>query len=176
MTRSRRWWATPFSLSIVAIAMVAGCSQASKSHGQPGLDGGADASACGDDCEADAGADAGLVDTGWVCPIVPGTSAGASCDACIQSSCDAVWCTCAEDKFGNEAGVPGCFGYLTCLQSCAADGGVPTDGGDGGPTGPCSECAPGTYSTAEQQEAQAVLACIAQSCATQCPATTTFSL
>jgi hypothetical protein len=176
MTRSRRGWATPLSLSLAAVALLAGCSKASNGQGQGATDAGSDTTVCEDCAQGDAEVDAGLVDTGWVCPFVPGSSAGAACDTCIQSSCDAVWCTCAEDRYGNEAGVPGCFAYLTCLQSCPADGGVSGDASVPGDAGACAECAPGTYSATQEQEGQAVLSCIAQSCATECPAGFTLTL
>jgi hypothetical protein len=97
------------------------------------------------------------------------SSAGASCDACVQASCDAHWCTCALDKTVNEAGTPGCLADLACMADCA---------GDAGDAGACADagCANAGFSASGGQDAQALLACMAQSCATACPAGTTLGL
>jgi hypothetical protein len=161
MNRPRRGQATHVSLWI-AFVLAAGCTHKVASQG--GSDSGsADGGFCAEDsgCDQDdSGVDAFVVDTGWVCPLIPESNAGADCDTCVQTHCDAAWCTCAQDTGTSDGAVSACLAYLSCAVTC------PLDGGD---AGACAGCSPGTFTPAEQQQGQALSSCIAQSCATQCP-------
>jgi hypothetical protein len=151
-------WIGPF----VALVLMAGCSQSSGGQTQATPEAGAqEASTCSaEGCGAsDAAVDVAPFDAGWVCPLIPESDVGAGCDACIQSSCDAPWCTCAQDQQVNDAGTQGCLTSVSCGWSC------PADAGDSGACGGCGE---GAFTAAQQQEGQALLSCIAQSCATAC--------
>jgi hypothetical protein len=162
MTRWRRGWAKHPFLPWTAVVLAAACThKVASDNGSDGgsLDGGVCAEESG--CDEDGGGvDAFVVDTGWVCPLIPESNAGADCDTCVQDHCDAVWCTCAQDTGTSDGGVSACLASLACLASC------PADGGDGGA---CAGCSPGSFTQAEQQQAQALSSCMAQSCATQCP-------
>lgn len=174
MTRRRRL-APPLCAALSIFVLAVACSHSSGGGSSAGDDGGGlDVTVCADeDCTDAAEEDGFAVDTGWVCPVVPVSSAGAGCDACVQASCDAKWCACAQDKTVNEAGTPGCLAELACLEACAS-GGEGGDGGDGA-VSTCSDsgCSSG-YGATESQDAQALVACMAQSCATACPAGTTL--
>jgi hypothetical protein len=165
-------------MAAVSLGIAVGCSQSSGGQGSgqgSTVDAGLpDVSLCGAyGCgQADAASDVAPLDTGWVCPLIPESSVGAGCDACIQTRCDARWCTCAQDQQVDDGGTQGCLTSLFCAWSCPADAGgtgESSDAGDGGEPGPCSACGPGAFTTAQQQEGQALLSCIAQSCATACP-------
>jgi hypothetical protein len=163
---ARRGWAKAFSSTIAAAALAVGCSHASAGPGRgPPEAGPSDAASCGDDesCgPGDGEADAAVVDTGWVCPVVPASNVGATCDACIQAHCDAHWCACAEDTKTNDASTPECLVYLACLETC------PADAGDA-ETCPSAGCDSGAYDQASEQDGQALFTCIAQSCGSACP-------
>src|SRR5580700_8920732 len=162
MIRSRRGRATHLSLTIAAVVLAAGCTH--KVAGEGSSDAGpADGGFCAEDsgCDQDdGGVDAFVVDSGWVCPVIPESNAGADCDTCVQTHCDAAWCTCAQDTGTSDGGVSACLAYLSCAVTC------PADGGD---AGVCTGCSPGAFTQAEQQQAQALSSCMAQSCATQSP-------
>jgi len=149
----------------VAVALTVGCSQSSGGQTQATPEAGApDTGACAADaaegCSAsDAALDVAPFDTGWACPLIPQSDVGAGCDACIQSRCDAAWCTCAQDQQVDDAGTQGCLPSVTCGWSC------PVDAGD---SGACAGCGAEVFTQAQQQEGQALLSCIAQSCATAC--------
>jgi hypothetical protein len=169
MTRSRRGWTRLFSWSIAAVTI--GCSHSSASHTTEDA-GTSDATACGDEdgCgQSDAETDVLVVDTGWVCPVIPESNAGTTCDTCIQTHCDAHWCACEADKNIDEAGTPECLAYLTCLETC------PVDAGDAEAC-PTAGCAPSAFGQTSQQNGQALFACIAQSCASACPGVISLSL
>jgi hypothetical protein len=107
-------------------------------------------------------------DSGLVCQTAPDTGIVA-CNTCIQSSCDASWCGCAEDTANvDDAGVPGCIQYVQCVQDCVA--GNPDAGVDGGSPTECATvtCAVAPYTQAEQQAGQALLGCIVASCSSTC--------
>lgn len=160
MTRCRRGWATHW-LVLTGVVLAAGCTHKAADEGGP--DGGSpDGGVCAEEsgCDDEGGADAFVVDTGWACPVIPESTAGADCDTCVQTHCDAAWCACAQDTGTSDGGVSACLAYLSCLASC------PVDGGDGGA---CAGCAPGAFTQAEQEQGQALSSCMAQSCATQCP-------
>jgi len=145
-----------------AFAMLASCSQSSGGQTQATPEAGVpDTSTCATEgCGAsDAAVDVAPFDTGWVCPLIPETDVGAGCDACIQSRCDVAWCTCAQDQQVDEAGTQGCLPSVTCGWSCLADA---------GDSGACAGCGAGAFTQAQQQEGQALLSCVAQSCATAC--------
>jgi len=166
---TRRRLAPPLCAALSIFVLAVGCSHSSGGGSNAGDDGGSDVAVCADeDCTDAAEEDAFVVDTGWLCPFVPVSSPGAGCDACLQASCDAQWCACAQDKTVNEAGTPGCLSVLACLEGCAS-------GGDGA-VGTCSDsgCSSGHDAT-ESQDAQALFACMAQSCATACPTGLTLS-
>jgi hypothetical protein len=154
-----------------AMAVVAACSSSSGQGGEPQVDSGAaDSSTCtGERCaQLDAAADVPPFDTGWVCPDIPETNVGSDCDTCVQTHCDAMWCTCAQQQVVVDAGPIGCLAFLACTMSCPADGGASAACSDAG-------CA-ATSSQADQQNAQALLSCIAQSCATACAGLTTLEI
>ena len=168
MIRSRPGRATSLSLSIVAIVVAAGCTHSNAGAGSS--DGGSEeGGVCAEDsgCEGDdGGVDAFAVDTGWVCPVIPESNAGADCDTCVQTHCDAPWCTCAQDTGTSDGGVSACLAYLSCAVSC------PPDAGD---AGACGGCMPGSLGLAQAQAMQLVN-CIDESCATQCPVGTDLFL
>jgi hypothetical protein len=156
-------------VAVVAITTAMACS--SSSSGQPAQSssdsGMPDTSTCGaQGCgQVDAASDVAPYDTGWVCPLIPESNVGSTCDACIQSSCDADWCTCAQSEVVVDAGPTGCLAYLACTMSCPVDSGSCADAG----------CAAAS-SQSDQQQAQTLLSCIAQSCATACPGLTTLDI
>jgi hypothetical protein len=158
MTRGR---ATHLSLWIVVLASAVGCSH--KSANEESSEGGSqDGAVCAEESCApdDAEVDAFVVDTGWACSLVPESNAGATCDTCVQTHCDAAWCTCAQDVGTSDGAVSACLAYLSCQATCAADG---------GDAGACAGCSSGAFTQAEQQQGAALSSCIAQSCAAECP-------
>jgi hypothetical protein len=155
------------SLTLCAVVAMA-IGACSSSSGQPvqssGDSGTPDTSTCGLDCgPVDAAVDVAPYDTGWVCPLIPETNVGSTCDACIQSSCDSLWCTCAQSEVVVDAGPNGCLAAVACNAS-GADAGSADAG-----------CV-GVFSQADAQQAQMLLSCITQSCATACAGLVTLEI
>lgn len=164
---------TVSSLFLGAVATMVTVVACSSSSGQPaqssGDSGSPDTSTCGaEDCgQVDAASDVAPYDAGWVCPLVPQTDVGSTCDTCIQSSCDSSWCSCAQSEVVVDAGPNGCLAYFACTASC------PADAGD---AGACADAGCGAFSQTDQQQAQTLLSCIAQSCASACAGLTTLEI
>ncbi len=158
------------SLTLCAVVAMA-IGACSSSSGQPvqssGDSGAPDTSTCGVDCgQVDAAVDVAPYDTGWVCPLIPETNVGSTCDACIQGSCDSLWCTCAQSEVVVDAGPNGCLAALACG----------TSGADAGDAGSADAGCAGVFSQADAQQAQTLLSCIAQSCATACMGLVTLEI
>lgn len=93
----------------------------------------------------------------------PHTMLGATCDGCIQTNCDPMWCACVEDSpdAGGDAG-SGCLQYAKCVEDCVEDdAGSPTD---------CltTVCAVAPFTTPQQQAGHAFLDCLVQYCGSEC--------
>jgi hypothetical protein len=140
-----------------------------------GADGGNDAGAVGSDSggnivpdstsdtadQTDGGADAGT------CGITADTG-NSTCDQCVDSMCcdSLVACGTADDAGADDAGASACEQLLQCTLACLT--GNPDAGVPAGTLTDCQALCSPSYSTAEQQNANALLQCLTNSCSQPC--------
>ncbi len=94
----------------------------------------------------------------------PHTTLGATCDGCVATNCEPMWCACAAGAPDPEAGDAGsgCLQYADCVEACVRDdAGTPTD---------CltTVCAVMPFTTPQQQAGHAFLDCLVQYCGSEC--------
>lgn len=119
--------------------------------------GGFSAASAGDG--TDAGAPASDSGGGPAACAWSASSGNAACDSCIQATCGSEWCACVDDTNVDDAGVPVCFDYVSCLLTCLGDAGVSALSG-------CeSQCTSGS-SASERSNGDALVSCLYSRCDT----------
>jgi hypothetical protein len=96
------------------------------------------------------------------CPLDPGDGGMAQCIACLQSQCCAPLAACEQpDDAGlSDAGESQCIQLTNITLICIV-----------GVNDPSANCTGATrYSPSVQQDTTALVACVQQSCPTECPA------
>jgi hypothetical protein len=90
-----------------------------------------------------------------------------TCDSCVRTSCNAQMCACTGDPTVDDAGFPQCVNDVQCIVDCVA--GNPDAGVAPGTPSECESACGSSYSATENQNAAALVSCLAANCAQQCP-------